>query len=64
MTTLRLRIGRVDGTLFLCIINGRFFLDGWLNVLYLVVFASIVYILRPTAHNKRFAMSDEVIHFP
>jgi hypothetical protein len=38
----------------------RFFLDGWLNILYLVVFTTIVYILRPTANNKRFAMSDEV----
>ena len=38
----------------------RFFLDGWLNILYLVVFATIVYIIRPTANNKRFAMSEEV----
>lgn len=37
-----------------------FFLDGWLNVLYLVVFATIIYILRPTDNNKRFAMSEEV----
>jgi Lung seven transmembrane receptor len=41
--------------------DSRFFLDGWLNVLYLVVFATIVYIIRPTANNKRFAMSDEVL---
>ena len=38
----------------------RFFLDGWLNILYLVVFVTIVVILRPTPHNSRFAMSDEV----
>lgn len=38
----------------------RFFLDGWLNILYFVVFVTIVYILRPTANNKRFAMSEEV----
>jgi hypothetical protein len=38
----------------------RFFLDGWLNVLYLTVFVGVVYILRPTANNRRFAMSDEL----
>jgi hypothetical protein len=40
--------------------DNRFFLDGWLNILYLAVFVTIVYILRPTANNKRFAMSEEV----
>jgi len=38
----------------------RFFLDGWLNILYLIVFVTIVYILRPSANNKQFAMSDEL----
>jgi len=37
-----------------------FFLDGWLNVLYYAVFATIVFWLRPTANNKRFAMSQEL----
>lgn len=40
--------------------DNRFFLDGWLNILYLIVFVSIVCILRPTENNRRFAMSDEV----
>ena len=59
--TLLLGIGKVDGnTHDIQETDGRFFLDGWLNILYLVVFVTIVYILRPTAHNKRFAMSEEV----
>ncbi|OLL25151.1 hypothetical protein NEOLI_000605 [Neolecta irregularis DAH-3] len=37
-----------------------FFLDGWLNVIYYAVFATIVFWLRPTANNKRFAMSQEL----
>lgn len=41
----------------------RFFLDGWLNILYFVVFVTIVVILRPTPNNSRFAMSDEVPRF-
>ncbi len=38
----------------------RFVLDGWLNVLYLTVFSTILFIWRPTADNKRFAMSEEL----
>lgn len=37
-----------------------FVLDGWLNLVYLFDFAFIAYLWRPTAHNRRFAMSDEV----
>lgn len=39
-----------------------FILDGWLNVVYLFDLAFIAYLWRPTANNKRFAMSDEVSH--
>lgn len=38
----------------------RFVLDGWLNTLYLTVFGTIVFLWRPTADNRRFAMSEEV----
>lgn len=37
-----------------------FVLDGWLNVVYLFDIAFIAYLWRPTANNRRFAMSDEV----
>ncbi|KAF8450028.1 integral membrane protein [Kalaharituber pfeilii] len=37
-----------------------FVLDGWLNLVYLVDLAIIAYIWRPTANNRRFAMSDEL----
>lgn len=37
-----------------------FALDGWLNIIYLVDIAFICYLWRPTANNRRFAMSDEV----
>lgn len=37
-----------------------FVLDGWLNLVYLVDMAIIAYIWRPTANNRRFAMSDEL----
>ncbi|RIA89884.1 lung seven transmembrane receptor-domain-containing protein [Glomus cerebriforme] len=37
-----------------------FLLDGWLNILYLIVFCVILVIWRPTRNNKRFAMSDEL----
>lgn len=37
-----------------------FILDGWLNLVYLVDLAYIAYLWRPTANNRRFAMSDEV----
>lgn len=40
-----------------------FILDGWLNIVYLADIASIAYIWRPTANNRRFAMSDEVRTF-
>ncbi|KAF2767674.1 ER membrane protein [Teratosphaeria nubilosa] len=37
-----------------------FILDGWLNLVYLADVAFIAYIWRPTANNRRFAMSDEL----
>ena len=37
-----------------------FVLDGWLNLVYLCDVAFIAYLWRPTANNRRFAMSDEV----
>lgn len=40
-----------------------FVLDGWLNLVYLIDLAFIAYIWRPTANNRRFAMSDEVRPF-
>jgi hypothetical protein len=40
-----------------------FVLDGWLNLVYLFDIAFIAYLWRPTANNRRFAMSDEVRHF-
>lgn len=39
-----------------------FVLDGWLNLVYLFDIAFIAYLWRPTANNRRFAMSDEVSH--
>jgi hypothetical protein len=37
-----------------------FVLDGWLNLVYLFDIAFVCYLWRPTANNRRFAMSDEV----
>ncbi|KAK4179643.1 lung seven transmembrane receptor-domain-containing protein [Triangularia setosa] len=37
-----------------------FILDGWLNIVYFADVAWIAYVWRPTANNKRFAMSDEI----
>lgn len=37
-----------------------FILDGWLNLVYLFDIAFIAYLWRPTANNRRFAMSDEI----
>lgn len=37
-----------------------FILGGWLNIVYLVDIAYVAYLWRPTANNRRFAMSDEV----
>ena len=37
-----------------------FVLDGWLNLVYLVDIVFVCYLWRPTANNRRFAMSDEV----
>ena len=37
-----------------------FVLDGWLNIVYLFDIGFICYLWRPTANNRRFAMSDEV----
>lgn len=37
-----------------------FTVGGWLNIVYLIDVAWIAYIWRPTANNRRFAMSDEI----
>jgi hypothetical protein len=37
-----------------------FILDGWLNIVYFADVAWIAYVWRPTANNRRFAMSDEL----
>jgi hypothetical protein len=37
-----------------------FVLDGWLNIVYWADVAWVAYIWRPTANNRRFAMSDEI----
>jgi hypothetical protein len=37
-----------------------FILDGWLNIVYLADVVFIAYVWRPTANNRRFAMSDEL----
>lgn len=37
-----------------------FVLDGWLSLVYLTDVAFIAYLWRPTANNRRFAMSEEV----
>ncbi|KAF2743531.1 hypothetical protein M011DRAFT_410320 [Sporormia fimetaria CBS 119925] len=37
-----------------------FVLDGWLNIVYLADVCFIAYMWRPTANNRRFAMSDEI----
>lgn len=37
-----------------------FVLDGWLNLVYMADVAFIAYLWRPTANNRRFAMSDEL----
>ncbi|KAK4703861.1 chitin deacetylase, partial [Phenoliferia sp. Uapishka_3] len=35
-------------------------LDGWLGVLYALVFCAIAFLWRPTANNRRLALSDEL----
>jgi hypothetical protein len=37
-----------------------FILDGWLNLVYFADVAWIAYVWRPSANNRRFAMSDEL----
>ncbi|KAG8728425.1 hypothetical protein FRC11_011094, partial [Ceratobasidium sp. 423] len=37
-----------------------YLLDAWLAILYLLVFTSIAFLWRPTGHNRRLAMSDEL----
>ncbi|CAE6449385.1 unnamed protein product [Rhizoctonia solani] len=37
-----------------------YLLDAWLAILYLAVFTSIAFLWRPTGHNRRLAMSDEL----
>ncbi|OAR00826.1 hypothetical protein LLEC1_08006 [Akanthomyces lecanii] len=37
-----------------------FVLDGWLNMVYLADVAWVAYVWRPTANNRRFAMSNEI----
>lgn len=45
--------------------KGRWFiLDGWLNLVYFFDVAFVAYVWRPTANNRRFAMSDEVCKTP
>lgn len=39
-----------------------FILDGWLNLVYFFDICFIAYVWRPTANNRRFAMSDEVCY--
>ncbi|KDE09153.1 hypothetical protein MVLG_00866 [Microbotryum lychnidis-dioicae p1A1 Lamole] len=34
--------------------------DGWLSILYMIVFFSVAWIWRPTSRNRRLALSDEV----
>lgn len=40
-----------------------FVLDGWLNLVYLGDVCFVAYMWRPTANNRRFAMSDEVSYY-
>ncbi|KAI9718375.1 MAG: hypothetical protein M1812_004096 [Candelaria pacifica] len=37
-----------------------FILDGWMNLVYMFDVGFIAYLWRPTANNRRFAMSDEL----
>ncbi|KAK5137269.1 hypothetical protein LTR08_000239 [Meristemomyces frigidus] len=37
-----------------------FILDGWLNLVYFADVAFVAYVWRPSANNRRFAMSDEI----
>ncbi|ERS96988.1 uncharacterized protein SPSK_02343 [Sporothrix schenckii 1099-18] len=37
-----------------------FVLDGWMNLVYFADVAFVAYVWRPTANNRRFAMSDEI----
>ncbi|BDD55904.1 hypothetical protein MPDQ_003282 [Monascus purpureus] len=37
-----------------------FVLDGWLNLVYLFDISFVAYLWRPTANNRRFAMSEEI----
>lgn len=37
-----------------------FILDGWLNIVYLMDVAFVAWVWRPSANNRRFAMSDEL----
>lgn len=41
-----------------------FILDGWLNLVYLADVFFVSWLWRPTANNRRFAMSDEVCFPP
>jgi len=38
-----------------------FLLDGWLNILYLIVFCVILIIWRPTKNNKRYPFEFSVL---
>jgi flagellar biosynthesis/type III secretory pathway M-ring protein FliF/YscJ len=35
-------------------------LDGWMALLYLAAFSAIAFLWRPSANNRRLAMSDEI----
>ncbi|GAA6056885.1 hypothetical protein JCM3770_005128 [Rhodotorula araucariae] len=37
-------------------------LDGWLSLLFAVVFFAVAYLWRPTGSNRRLALSDELPH--
>ncbi|KAK1068473.1 Membrane protein ptm1 [Friedmanniomyces endolithicus] len=37
-----------------------FILDGWLNLVYFADVVFVAYVWRPTANNRRFAMSEEI----
>lgn len=37
-----------------------FILDGWLNIVYFADVCFVAYLWRPTANNRRFAMSEEI----
>ena len=56
--------GQTDADIIATNWKGRWFiLDGWLNLVLFFDMAFVAYVWRPTANNRRFAMSDEVHGF-